>query len=448
MPYLTVSNLPLNSTKQQISNVNVYNIVGIVASCGNYNDIIMLKENGYAVAKIPLSYASGGGYFQDTGRFAVTLTVNVDIETRIVISRNDNISLDFTNGSASFNIFSTYGYFNAELANPADTAFPVIKEGSEFEIDGYRHKISSNLAVPANLPDSSGIIYLYAFRSTSTDVFYEFSLVAPAFNAAKNGYYNGYKRALWKMVYLHNEKQFLFKTCAADSFPQFGKAVLDNTAFNSLTASKTAHYSLSGADNPAGATVNLPPGVYVIKLNGAGGGGGYGWTDGSAVSGSSSGGTGGAIIEIMTLNAATPFTAFTGSGGYAPAGPASPSGPFTSTALKTKFAKSIKPFIGKMKIQAPCWILILTTLHQNPQKLYIRMKPYLFRSTSPCQEAEGGEEGQAPSSIPTKVISCAPEEGEEDREAPALRRAAREARAALSEQELAAAVQVSCSNYI
>jgi hypothetical protein len=340
VPGLTLRNLPPHTARQHISNVAVYNLAGAVASCENYSGIAAVSENGRVTAKVPLS--SVGGYFQDTGLFYISFTVSVDIENNISVSRSDNIFLNFTGGSATFDVFSTYGYFSAELANPSDTAIPVIKAGSEFEIDGYRHKISSDLTVRANTPDSFyGIIYLYAFR-VGTEVFYEFSPAAPAFNASKNGYYNGYKRALWKMVYLDGGTLFLFKTRVADNFPQFANFVISNFASNELTDSKSPYYSLSGGANPAGETVILPPGVYVVKLNGAGGGGGYGSTGGSSVSGSSPGGDGGSVIEIMTLGAATPFTAFAGSGGYAPAGPASPSGQFCLYGTENKLRQNFR----------------------------------------------------------------------------------------------------------
>jgi len=314
VPCLTIRNLPLNTTKNQISGVYVYNLAGTVASCNNNNNIVTFIENGRVTAKVPLS-SSGNVYFLNTGVFYISFTVNVDIENQIVVSRSDNLSLSFVEGSATFDIFSTYGFFSAELTNPLDTAKPVIKSGAEFDIDGYRHKVSADLTVPTVPPvNYSGILYLYAYHIV-TDVYYEFSSEVPSFNSAKNGYYNGFKRALWKMIYLEKENLFLFKTYIADNFSHFSEYILTADTFNVLTASKTSFYSLTGSSNPGITSITLPAGVYVARLNGAGGGGGYG----SSETLSSKGGSGGNIDVVFTLGASVPFSAFTGSSGYRPA---------------------------------------------------------------------------------------------------------------------------------
>ena len=330
--YLTIKSLPINMTKQHITNVNVYNLVETVAS-GIYNKIILLNEGGFITAKIPLA-SSKGGYFQDTGRFAISFTANVDIETCVLIDRDHDVVLDFIGGSATFDVVSTYGYFSAELYNLSDTTKPIIKTGAEFDVNGYRHKITENLRIPANPPDDfSGVLYLYAFRS-GTDVYYELSASTPTLNASKKGYYFGYKRALWKMIYIKEENLFLFKTYVSDNFPHLGTLAVNDATYSALIDKKSTYRpDLLGASNPAVDTFILQPGVYVVKLNGAGGGGGYGSISESAVSGSSSGGDGGTINEIITLNTATSFTAFTGSGGFAATMP-NVSGNFTAYGLK------------------------------------------------------------------------------------------------------------------
>jgi hypothetical protein len=315
VPSLTVRGLPIHAAKYQISNVAVFNIAGAVAS-GKLSDIAVIREGSSSSAKIPLA-SSYGGFFQDTGRFAITFSVNVDVETQIVISREQDVIIDFLNGSAVFDIASTFGFFDAYLKNPdgSDSAKPVIKAGSEFDIDGYRHKVPADLAIPASPPSNfSGILYLYAFRS-GQEVFYEFSPEPPALNPSKNGLYNGFKRALWKMIYLYDGNLFLFKTRAGDLFPHFSAATLSAANFSLITASLPKRYSLDGSSNPGAAAVSLPPGVYVVKLNGAGGGGGAGAVSASGVQGSSSGGDGGSVAELITLSSPASFTAFAGSGG-------------------------------------------------------------------------------------------------------------------------------------
>ena len=328
VPYLTIHGLPYYTTARQITNISVYNLAGSVASCRNYNEIIVFRDNGYVTARIPLS-SSDGGNFLNTGRFAVSFTVNVDVETQISFSRGDNLVLNFSDGSAVFDYVSTFGHFDAQLTAAAK---PTIERGSSFDLNGYRHTVSSDLLINAYVPPESCILYLYAFRVDS-DVYYEFSKTVPEYNANRRGYYNGLKRALWKMIYLYDVDQYLFKTYVADDFSQLGTAVISSASFNSFSSGRSAHYSLSGSGNPAAADVTLQPGVYVIRLSGAGGGGGYGAVSGSAVTGSSSGGSGGIVHEIVTINSAVSFTAYAGSGGSAAPAPA-PSGAFAVTATK------------------------------------------------------------------------------------------------------------------
>jgi hypothetical protein len=334
IPYLTIQGLPYYTTKAQISGVSVYNLVGSVASCNDINAIVVSKNDNdnNSTAKIPLSYSSGDDYFRDTGRFAVTFTVNVDIDNQFIISRDDNIYLEFSNGSAFLDIENLFGFFDAELANPSDTAALIIKGGSSFDIDGYRHTVPNNLNVPAYVPNNSCVLFLYAFRS-GTYVFYEYSSTAPNYNPAKGGYYNGNGRALWKMFYLSDGQQFLFKTYIDDTFPQFGKFVLSDIDFNLLTSSLSAYFAMDGANNPEPATITLQPGVYLAKLVGCGGGSGAGGINNSIISQPSGGGDGGSIIELFTIETPATFTAYTGTGGFAAPQPTSPDSAISIYAL-------------------------------------------------------------------------------------------------------------------
>ena len=322
LPYLTIQNIPADIAARQISNISVYDINGMVASCINSDDIILVIDNDAASLQIPLLHSFGGGQFLETGSFFIAFAVDVGDDFQVAFSRNDGIAVDFVGGSASFDLASSIGYFDAELANPGDGAAPIIKMGSVFDINGSRHAVPTDLAVPASPPANSCILYLYVFRS-GADIQYEFSSAAPAFNSMKNGYYSGNKRALWKMFYMHENSQFLFKTYVADNFPQFDTAVVSNAVYDSLTSSRPALHSIGGTGSQYSETITLQPGVYAVRLIGAGGGGGYGAVEGSAVTGSSSGGAGGLVNEIFTLGKAESFTAFTGSGGYAASAPAS-----------------------------------------------------------------------------------------------------------------------------
>jgi len=323
VPYLAIKGFPLNATKQQISNVSVYNLAGTVAKCSNYKDVSVVKENNFLTFMVPLSDSAGEGYFYDSGRFAVSFTVNVDMDVQILYSRNDNLILPFTNGSAEFDVNSYYGFFDAHLTNIDDFNRPVIKAGSSFDINGNRVKINSDTAVNALTPNSSCLIYLYAFYADS-QTFYEFSTTAPTYDSKKKGWYNGTRRALWKMVYIYNTSspKFLFKTYADDNFPQLKYFTLENSSdYSQIIASKPVCKSIDGSANYPPETVTLDPGVYVVELKGAGGGHGRAYNE------TSLGGQGGLVREILTLNTATSFTAFTGSGGGdAPA--VAPSGTF------------------------------------------------------------------------------------------------------------------------
>jgi len=315
-PLLTIKGLPSNATARQISNVNVYNLAGSVASCANYNDVVVVKENDLSTFLVPLSSAHGG-FFLDSGRFAISFTVNVDFETQISYSKNDNVVLYFSDGCAEFDIASYFGHFDVVLDDMDGSESPVIKAGSSFDVNGNRCVITNDLEVSALLPNYSCVLFLYAYRLDS-QVFYEFSATAPSYNASRVGWYDGPKRALLKMVYLYNTvvPQFLFKTFAHNNFPQFGKYTFDystsassassNADFSQITSSIPVSTYIDGSNNPPPQTVTLEPGVYVVELKGAGGGmGGNG----------ANGGYGGSVREILTLNSSTSFTAFTGAAG-------------------------------------------------------------------------------------------------------------------------------------
>ncbi|GBU28241.1 hypothetical protein R84B8_01799 [Treponema sp. R8-4-B8] len=320
VPYLTVKGLPLNAAKHMISDVSVYNIESEVASCSDYGEVISAKENGLLTFLIPLS-SSNGGWFLDSGRFAVSFTFNIDVDTKISYSRSDNVILYFTEGSAEFDVNSFFGHFNASLANPDDSSKPVIKAGSSFDVNGHRCTVAGNYAVAAFPPNGSCVLYLYVFYFDG-EFFYEFSAAAPVYNQSRKGWYNGSKRALWKMIYLFGPSQFLFKTPVHDNFPHLKTAALTVTNdYAQITDTKTAVKSIDGASNPESDNFTLEPGVYVVEIKGAGGGAGRSYD------GASQGGSGGIVREIFTLGSAASFSAFTGSaGGDAPA--VSPSGTF------------------------------------------------------------------------------------------------------------------------
>jgi len=352
VPYLVLKELPLNATKQYVSNVNVYNLAGSIAGCSDNKNIVVVKENDSLSFFIPLISSSDNDYFQGSGKFAIAFTINVDYETQYSFSLADKVILSFINGSAEFPVNSFYGFFDASLTNIDNTSRPIIKAGSSFDVNGNRIKINSNYEIQALVPNSTSIIYLYAFYADE-EVFYEFSTTKPVYNPKKKGWYNGNRRALWKMLYLNSSAQFLFKTYIENDFSQFGKTSISSNDYSQIIAGKTATKTISGSNNPAPETVTLDPGIYLFSLKGAGGG------NGSMNGGS--GGQGGSIQEIVTLNSTTSFTAFTGSsGGHAPS--VTPSGNFSIVTTKNYYTYQTSLLSGHVIIDSYTLISTLSDL--------------------------------------------------------------------------------------
>ena len=321
---LVIHGLPLNTKKEHISSVAVYNLNNNVALCRDYNDIALFpSNNGGMSAHIPLHLPSGNDAFEQNGAFVVAFSVNIDVFTNIAYARNDNLTLEFSNGYAAFDLNSDFGLFNIELTNPADENPPVIRSGSSFYIDG-RHTVTSNTTPTVLVPTQSCILYLYAYRLNNS-VFFEYSTSAPAYNPSKAGWYLGAKRAIYKMYlfYDNGSSLFLFKTKIHENWPHLSYRTISssNTVYQSLTAINT----VNGNNNPAPSSITLQPGVYVLRLSAAGGGGGRGYytarSGNNAVAGASRGGNGGFVTEVLSVGTAVTFTAFTGSGGYAAAVP-------------------------------------------------------------------------------------------------------------------------------
>jgi hypothetical protein len=311
--YLVVKGLPPNSVKYFVSDVNVYNLAeDPVAGCPDNKKITVVRDGEFAAFLIPLSSAySDSGYFQASGRFAVTFAIELDMDWQTVFTREDRVVLVFTGGSAEIDLSSLFGRSSFSLANYNDTARPVIKAGSVWDVNGNRITVNSDFAVNALTPNSSGVVYLYSCYN-GLDFYYEFSAAVPSYNSPRKGWYDGVRRALFKMVYLYGADPplFLFKTPVDGDFPQLGKAVLEAPSdYSRLTASKPVSRSVDGAGSPAALTFSLDPGIYVIELRGAGGGSGRNY------GGTSPGGSGGIVREIISLNAGTSFTAFAGSAG-------------------------------------------------------------------------------------------------------------------------------------
>jgi hypothetical protein len=318
VPYLSIIGLPANTAKNNFSEVFLYNAAGKIARCANYPDIIVSKGPDAASAMIPLVYdANPSEYFRDSGPFAVSFTINVDINTQIIKTRQDALPAHFTDGSGQINLAADYGYFSGGLLNPDDTAPPVIKKGTVFEINGSYAVIKNDTPVKPAAFSYTSAVYVYAVQKIGA-VEFEYSATAPSFVQAKNGYYSGDARALYRMVYLRDSvDKYAAKTFINDPWRHFETFPVDKPAIAS-TMNKSAWYSLSGSGDPQPKTVSLSAGAYVLILSGAGGGGGGGidvnlgsFYDFYGLNG----GQGGLVSELVTLSSSASVTVFTGQGG-------------------------------------------------------------------------------------------------------------------------------------
>jgi len=103
VPTLTVINLPLNTSKIHFADIFVYNSSGKTAVCSDYSQIVTFRENNSVSAVIPLANISGGGYFRDSGVFAVSFSLNIDFLTKIIVLPHSRLTLAFTEGNALLN---------------------------------------------------------------------------------------------------------------------------------------------------------------------------------------------------------------------------------------------------------------------------------------------------------------------------------------------------------
>ena len=315
-PYLTIVGLPRNTAKNNFSDVFLYNMVDKVARCTSNQEILITKNAVSATAMIPLVYNDNPDeYFRDSGDFIVTFTVNVDAYIQVVKTSADAFAAPFTDGSGLVDLTSDYGFFSGGLANPSDTSPPIIKSGTNFEMNGAYFTVDANTQVKPVLLDlpSTSAVYVYAV-SLPGGVDFEYSTTAPAWVAAKNGWYAGENRALYKFVYVKDIVDlYAAKTFISDPWEKFSTAAISYPVVGNLS---NPLVSLSGASNPAQQTRTLSPGAYVFVLSGAGGGGG------GAINGSGdhnfyggTGGEGGLLAEVVTIQDTTSFTLYTGSGG-------------------------------------------------------------------------------------------------------------------------------------
>jgi hypothetical protein len=128
--YLTIVGLPLHTSKNNFSDVFVYNNSSKIAKVADYADITISKNASSASAMIPLVYNDNSKeYFHDSGSFFVSFTINVDAYIQIIKTRDDAFTVDFSDGSVVVNLSADCGYFSGGLVNPTDTSPPVNRVG-------------------------------------------------------------------------------------------------------------------------------------------------------------------------------------------------------------------------------------------------------------------------------------------------------------------------------
>jgi hypothetical protein len=313
LQYFAVTGLPPNTSGNGFSDVFLYNAAGKVAKCADYDEITVAAAGAGATAYIPMVRVDDSNEpFRNTGSFIIEFSVDIDAYTQIYITRDILLTSNFVNGAGIFKMTDFLGYFDGSLTNPGDTLPPVITRNTKFEMNGSFYKLDSDTSLPSPPFTKTSLAYLYAVPIPAGFDF-EYSTEPPVFSPAKNGYYQGVKRALWKFVYIRDTvNQYAAKTFINDGFTQFGHYTVSDSLLGQPPDSSII-YTLPGTGNPAPQTVTLSPGAYIVTLKGAGGGGG------SNISGypGGAGGGGGFAAEVLTLNQASSFTAYTGQGGNA-----------------------------------------------------------------------------------------------------------------------------------
>lgn len=345
---LILYNLPANAMAANIINVKIHNTQSEIAQCLDYSAITVINSQ----AVIPLLNTADNTPFVMDGFFYLELTVFVDALHQYVITRDKNSLCEFYNGNGSFDIQSVTnpGYFSGGLLNESDTKAPILKAGTAFEINGGYVKLYDNVYFPQLEREDSAlkIVYLYAYETgqnleqnyygvraqgTYQNIAFVYSTEEPVFNAAKNAYYLGNARALFKFLFVReaavSTDRYLVKTYAKDDFPAF-KIVVPSPG-------GSLQKTYLGEENRPPADLTLQSGIYCFEVVGAGGGGGggafgeetlrhtYYETANNNTSSyyydtffnycGGSGGAGGKVIEVVYFNSAKILEIFTGSGG-------------------------------------------------------------------------------------------------------------------------------------
>ena len=312
-PYFTIMGLPINAAKGNFSEVYLYNSAGKIAKCADYNAILLSKSDSYATAMIPLAYNDNAReYFRDSGLFIVSFVIQVDVNTSIIKSRDDSLAVSFTDGSGELNLSNDFGYISGGLLNPNDNTPPILKKGTIFEMNGSYSKLTEDTPVPPTSLSYTSVLYLYADKYIG-NLSFQLSTTPPSWNATKNAYYSGARRALYKLVYINDTvPKYVAKIPVEEPWTPFSYYQLENFAMSKLD--NNILYSLAGSSNPAAQSFTPDDGWHIVVLAGGGGAGGGGIDGHDADSYGGNGGAGGYIAELVYLPSTT-LSLFTGSGG-------------------------------------------------------------------------------------------------------------------------------------
>ena len=331
--HLKLYNLPLGTRGHHVTATFVSDHFGQIARLDPGFEEIPVYHDFRAERSIIFVPLVGplGEDFTRIGNFAIELRVFIDWDISIVITLEQQVLVPFLEGRGQINLdlrtLIIYyperlqgiikGFFNGGLTNPDDTASPVLRAGTVFEMNGRYFRITDNTPVSMGVGADirTQILYLYA-EQVSAGVAFELSHVPPFRDPIRRGWYLGLRRALFKLVFIRDTpNQFAAKTFIDDDFILFDSYVINVPSRSNIPE---FYFALSAGGNPPPQIITLEAGVYIFELSGAGGGSGGNSNTTSnrpAEASGAPGGAGGFIAELVILTEDTTLTVFAGQGG-------------------------------------------------------------------------------------------------------------------------------------
>jgi len=102
--FLTFVNLPSHVQGHNISNVQIWNQAGVIASNKTPEDITVKHVGDVAHLNVPLSLGNSNEVFTGTGSFYITFDLNIDALTSFTLKRDDRVTVYFFQGKAVVDI--------------------------------------------------------------------------------------------------------------------------------------------------------------------------------------------------------------------------------------------------------------------------------------------------------------------------------------------------------